>query len=198
MLASPEDLASLLQSSDVDRATAELLLQCATAVVQQAAGGQRIVQVVNDQVDLYLDADDCGQWLVLPQRPVTAISAVSIGALAVTDWTGQLSRARLFRPYGWRSTLIGFANQPNTVSVTYTHGYATGDQRLQLARSAVLALASQGYSNPTGAVREQIDDYAVQYAGMASQMEATPALTKALRQQYGVRNASAQLVRLGH
>jgi hypothetical protein len=54
-LATPEDLAALLQDSQVDRATAELLLECATAVVQSAAGGQRILQVVDDAVTLYLD-----------------------------------------------------------------------------------------------------------------------------------------------
>ena len=43
MLATPEDLAALLQQ-DVDRATATLLIESATALVQ-ATVGQRIVRV---------------------------------------------------------------------------------------------------------------------------------------------------------
>lgn len=192
-LAAPEDLAALLQQ-DLDRATAELLIECATAVVQAAANGQRILQVVNDQVQLDLDEHDGGPWVRLPQRPVTAVASVAIGTLAISDWSPQLTRSRLFRPSGWRSTLVLYPGQPTTVSVTYTHGYPDGDQRLQLARSAVLSLAGQGYGNPDGAVREQIDDYAVQYAEMNARMEASPTLMAALRKQYGFAGNSAQLV----
>jgi hypothetical protein len=195
-LATPEDLAALLQSDDVDRATAELLLECATAVVQNAAGGQRIVRVVDDVVTLYLDEfDNDSNWLSLPQRPITSVGTVLIGATAVTDWSSQLSHNRLYRLYGWRSTLLLHPNQPSSVTVTYTHGYATGDQKLQLARSATLAFAAGGFTNPSGAVREQIDDYAVQYADMSARMEATPALMTALRKQYGTSGSSVRLVR---
>jgi hypothetical protein len=122
------------------------------------------------------------------------VSAVSIGATAVTDWTPQLSRNRLYRLYGWRSTLIAYPGQPNTVSVTYTHGYPAGHQKLQLARSATLALAAQGYANPGGAVRMQIDDYSVQYAEMTARMEASQPLVRALMRQYGGPRGSARLV----
>lgn len=192
-LATPEDLAALLQQ-DLDRSTTELLIECATAVVQSASGGQRILQVVDDVVHLDLDSYDAGQWLLLPQRPVMAVSSVLIGSLSISDWTPQYRRSRLYRPYGWRSTLILYPNQPNTVSVTYTHGYPEGDQKLQLARSATLSLAAQGYSNPDGAVREQIDDYAVQYADMNARMEANPNLIAALRKQYGFAGNSARLI----
>lgn len=193
-LATPEDLAALLQE-DLDRATAELLIQCATAVVQQAAGNQRILQVVDDEVTLYLDNYDDSLWLMLPQRPVTEVSTVLIGSTAVTDWSPHYSRNRIYRPYGWRSTLIAYPDQPSAVTVTYTHGYPDGDQKLQLARSAVLAFAAQGYTNPTGAAREAIDDYSVQYADMSARMDASPTLIKALRQQYGSAGTSVRLVR---
>lgn len=193
MLAEPEDLAALLQQ-DLDRATTELLLECATAVVQGVTK-QRILQVVDDVVTLYLDEYDRATYLYLPERPVTAVGAVLIGATAVTDWSPQLNRARLFRADGWRSTLILYDDAPTTATVTYTHGYPAGHQKLQLARSAVLALASQGYTNPSGAVREQIDDYSVQYAEMASRMAATPQLIQSLRSFYGFPTRSARLIR---
>lgn len=193
-LATPEDLAALLQQN-LDRATAELLIQCATAVVQNAAGGQRILEVVDDVATIYLDNYDNSLWLTLPQRPVTEVSSVSIGATLVTDWSPQYNRNRIYRPDGWRSTLIAYPDQPSAVTVTYTHGYPDGDQRLQLARSAVLTFAAQGYTNPSAATREQIDDYAVQYSDMSARMEASPTLVKALRQAYGRSGSSVHLIK---
>lgn len=191
-LATPADLASLLQQ-DVDTATATLLIEASTAVVQ-AVTGQRIIQVVDDLTVLDLDEYDDSLYLALPERPVTAVSVVSIGATAITDYTTQLRRNRLWRAYGWRSTLIAYPNQPSQVTVTYTHGYAAGHQRLQLARGATLQLSAAVYGNPGGATREQIDDYAVAYEAASARMEASPALANLLRRQYGRPAGSVRLV----
>jgi hypothetical protein len=194
-LATPEDLASLLQQ-DLDRSTTELLIECATAVVQRAAGGQRIIQVVDDETVIYRDGFEDQRWLDLPQRPVTAVTSVTIGTDPSTDWFPQYNRSRLYRDAGWRSSTWTAASGPSAVTVVYTHGYAPGDQRLQLARSATLMLASRGYSNPTGSVtREQIDDYSVQYADMVAFMDASQNLAQQIRSQYGARRRSAYLVR---
>lgn len=192
-LATPADLASLLQQ-DVDTATATLLIEVGTAVVQ-ATVGQRLVQIVNDVVLLDLDQHDSSDYLTLPQWPTTAVSAVLIGALPVTDYSVQLRRNRIFRPCGWRSTLLGYPGQPSQVSVTYTHGYPAGDQRLQLARGAVLSLAGSAYGNPSGATREQIDDYSVQYEAAAARMDAAPSLAALLRRQYSRSAGSVLLVK---
>lgn len=196
-LATSADLA-LMPGVDPDLppATATLLIECATAVVQSVCGGQRIVQVVDDQVTLELDGDDVGLYLVLPQRPVTAVSAVVVGSSPVTDYTAELRRGRLWRASGWRSTLLGYPlSQPSRVTVTYTHGYPVGDQLLQLGRSAVLSLAASPAGGATpGVVREQIDDYSVQYEAMASRLEASPFLVEQLRRQFGRPPRSVRLV----
>lgn len=195
-LATPEDLAALLQQ-DVDTSTATLLTETATAVVQ-AVCGQRIVQVVADVQTLDLDEYDGGLWLNLPERPVTAVTAVLIGATPLvtpTDYTVQLSRGRLWRSSGWRSTLLAYYQQPSTVTVTYTHGWPAGHQKLQLGRSAVLALCRGVYSNPSGAIRMSIDDYSEAYEAMAAQMECSEFLTAALRRQYGRPVGSIPLVK---
>jgi hypothetical protein len=187
-LATAADLAAVLQLpvEELNAATAALLLESATAVVQAAAGGQRIVQVVNDEVVLDLDEHDTSRYLDLPQRPVTAVSSVQMGDTTVTDWVAQLRRGRLWRSNGWRSaTLLQHDGAPSTVTVVYTHGYPPGDQRLQLARGAVLGLAAGAYAAPAGAKQERIDDYSVTYDAMASQLGASPALEARLRQQYG-------------
>jgi hypothetical protein len=146
---------------------------------------QRIVQVVDDLHEFDLDQYDYGRYLYLPQRPVTAVSSVAIGATAVTDYLLGKGRGRLWRAYGWRSTLIRYASQPSTVTVVYTHGYAAGDQRLQLARGAVLGIAKGAYTNIGGVTSEKIDDYSVVYEAMATRMEAAPFLRAALLKQYG-------------
>lgn len=192
MLVTLPELASFLQQ-DVDNATGTLAIELATGAVQ-AAAGQRIVQVTDDEIVIDRDTHDRGFWLELPEGPVTAVGAVLVGALPVTDFTVQLSRGRLWRAYGWLSATRPYWPMPSTVTVTYTHGYATGDQRLELARGVVFELAKTGYNTASGSgaiVREQIDDYAVQYAQMAASIETAldpdGPVAKALRRQYGRR-----------
>ena len=188
-LASPSDLASLLQQ-DLDAATATLVLEAATAVVQSLVG-QRIVEVVGDTATLLGTTDG---WLYLPQRPVSAVTSVTLDGDPVTEGTttGTYRRfgSRLWRDCGWATC----HTEPSTVVVVYTHGYATGSQELQLARSAVLSLARGAYSNPTGVSREAIDDYSVAYEVASAAVEASPFLKAALRRQYGRRGG---LVRIG-
>ena len=194
-LASTADLAALLQIdvADLNATSATLALEVGTALVQ-AVTGQRIVQVVNDVAVIDLDSDDHSPYLRLPERPVTAVATVSVGATVVTDYVAQLSRARLWRSSGWRSALTVYPSSPSLVTVTYTHGYAPGDQRLQLARAAALQLALTAYDNPGGATREQIDDYSVAYETASARLEAAPHLVAMLRQQYGRGPASVRLI----
>lgn len=191
-LASPSDLASLLQH-DVDTASATLAIEVCTAVVQNAADGQRIVQVAGD-VDQVVGTT--GQWLRLPQWPVTAVSAVTLdgvtliaGAPGSGALTYRLVGNRLYRGCGWQT----YCGEPSTVGFTYTHGYATGDQRLQLGRGSVLSLGRGLFENPSGATSEKIDDYAIAYAAAAAALEASPALKSAIHRQYG---AKARMVRV--
>lgn len=200
MLVTPEELASSLQK-DLDTASATLAIEIATGAVQ-AAAGQRILQVVDDEVDLDLDELDGGLYLTLPEWPVTAVGSAAVGATAVTDFTPQLSRGRLWRALGWRSATLPYWDAPSTVTVVYTHGYAAGDQKLQLARGVVLSLAGGAYDSAGGSstvVREQIDDYAVQYAQMTASVETAlnpdGPLARALRRAYGRPRRSARLVR---
>lgn len=192
MLASPEDLASALKM-DVDTATATLWAEVGTAVVQ-ATAGQRIVRVVNDTVTIDLDPCDRSAYLDLPERPVVSVASATVGATTVTDFTPQLSRGRIWRSLGWRSATLLDYRAPSTATVVYTHGYLPTDQKIQLARGAVLSLVAVAYENPTGATSERIDDYAVAYAAAQAAMDASPALAALLRRQYGRPARSVKLV----
>lgn len=211
-LATVADLASLLQQ-DIDTATGTLLIECATAVVQQACGGQRIVQVVGDTATL---AGYTGSWLDLPQIPVTAVIAVTLDGTALTLNTDyKVFGNRLWRRQGWQAnygwpwesegigspwynyappSLTWPFQEPSTVAVVNTHGYAPGSQDLQLGRQAVLSLTASVYTNPSGAKSEAIDDYHVAYEAIATRMEASKYLKAALAKKYG---RGAALVRIG-
>lgn len=206
-LATTTDLASFMQS-DLDLSTATLLVETATAIVQQACGGQRIVEVVGDVATLGGYSDS---WLDLPQIPVTAVASVVLDGTTLTAGTDyKVVGNRIWRASGWQantgypwdwpstweSPLVppGYpVQQPSTVVVTYTHGYPAGSQHLQLARSAVLSLARGGYANPSGATSERIDDYSISYDAMAGRMEAAPHLKSALAKKYGRRGGLARI-----
>jgi len=180
-LATPEDLASLLERDDVDAYKAGVLVETATAIAQAAAGGQRIVAVSGDTGQIM---GTTSNWLSLPQIPVTAVATVVIDGDATTEW--KLFGNRIFRRHGWLSR-HGCWGDPAQVVVTYDHGYAPDDQLLQLARSAVLSICQGAYGNPGGLSAESIDDYKVTYAALAGQMDASPHLIASLRRQYGRR-----------
>lgn len=187
-LATSQDLADALQVSlaSLPAASVTLALECATAVVQNAAGGQRIVQVVGDVADL---TGQGGRWLDLPQIPVTAVTAVTLDGTALTagvagaaSSTYRLRGDRLWRGDGWQS----YYDEPSRVLVTHTHGYVTGDQRLQFGRNAVIGLIKGAWGTPAGGVRSvKIDDFAATYEQMAAEMEASPHLKAAIRKAYG-------------
>lgn len=181
-LAAAGDLKTLLERPDLDDAKCVLLIECATAVVQSAAGGQRIVEVVDDIAEL---TAGCGQWLALPQFPVQSVSAVDYDGSAMVEGADgwRLRGSRLWRRDGWSDDPLGLV----PVTVTYTHGYPPGVQELQLARSAVLGLIRDVYDNPTGLRSESVDDWSATYAAMSTHMDGTPALRNALRRQYGRR-----------
>jgi hypothetical protein len=189
ILATVADLRTLLGEDGTGLADVEgqLLLELATGAVQ-AAAGQLLLAQVDDEATLIGTMDS---WLALPEQPVTGVTSVTVDGDAVTDFTRF--GARLWRESGWSTDPY----RPTPVAVVYSHGYATGDQRLQLARSAVLATAAQMFANPGGATGLSVDDYREQYSQSSDSDLAgmVPArLRAALRRAYGRRGG---LVRVG-
>jgi len=191
MLATPDELALFMQRTDLDEDAATLYLELATAEVQVAAGNQRLVEVVDDEVLLM---GYWSNWLELPQRPVSAIDSV------VIDEGDPLVEGTDFKRYGAklrrRAPVRGcylpwspYVHEPVDVVVVYTHGLPVGDQELEFARSATFAIARSAAANPTGIMSESIDDYRVQFAAadVLAAMERAPYLRKALERKYGCR-----------
>lgn len=122
-LASSDDLAARLgvtfSGDEADRA--EALLADASALVRNYTQ-QNITRVTDDTALLEATTETL---LYLPQRPVISVAAVSVAgaALAVGDWIVQGDA--IYRHFGWGRSrgASGRWNQPDTVTVTYTHGY---------------------------------------------------------------------------
>lgn len=119
-----------IAAASQEETTATELLREASSLIQ-AHTGQLFDAVANETVLLTADGSE---WLTLPQRPVTAVSALSIDGTALAtpgeylwDADGNLSRVST----SWWS--------PNrrSVSVTYSHGYAVDGNGITLVPAQV-------------------------------------------------------------
>jgi hypothetical protein len=152
------DLANRLQidPTTINSGTATLLSQLASDAVRQDL--QLMVDYVEDDtVTLY---GDYGSILILPERPVTAVSSVTIAGETLSPvQVGNVSTSTPmfdWRPDGrlWRVVYGGsvFASEltwywPNgvPVTITYSHGYQTVPSAF---KSVALELAAAAYTNP--------------------------------------------------
>lgn len=187
-LATPADLATRLNTTfdSGQAAQAQAVLDEASSLIR-AILGQQLTQVANDVITMDAPA---GRWLDLPQRPVTSISTVLIGSLAISDW--RQVGDRLYRAGGWNRFRNGywwpiFPNlDPPLVTVTYSHGLAVGDEKLNLAKGACCTLAMQAIVQPAGNVTMQsADEFRVMFKDDGATLEMTQRLEKALIKAYG-------------
>jgi hypothetical protein len=176
-LITPTELASYLKVpfASLDPGGADVAINAATAHVQLAAG-QRLVAVVGDQVEL---PGTTSWWLQLPERPVTAVTTVTLDGATIADYTQHASR--LWRDNGWQNCRTW---QPSKVVATYNHGYTTGNQKLEAARAYVFPIAAGVYDNPTLAEALAIDDYRASYGPSGSTIGLTKEQRRELRRAY--------------
>ena len=135
LLASPADLAERLH---VDAADAGLLLALRRASSRlEGAIGYPVLRVDDDVVTL---TGDGSRRLLLPARPVVAVTSVVVDGAALIDadytwsrWSGIMRRAA---GHVWPDEL-------DVVEVTYTHGWDVVPGDIQ---DAVLEQAEQTYN----------------------------------------------------
>jgi len=149
-----------------DDPSAMLALETATALCQ-AETRQQLVYVEDDTVTLIGGASR----LLLPERPVTAVSVVTgswndqpAQPLPVHWWRHLGNGVLVFGPNtyaGWDAQ----ARFPWTVTVTYSHGFRVVPADL---RAAALALAARSLnqSDPDAALvaQETVGSYSVTYS----------------------------------
>jgi hypothetical protein len=186
-IASPTDLATRLNTTFTagQTAQAQMLLDEASSLIRFTIG-QTLTAVTADSITLEAPS---GAWLDLPQRPVTNVESVLSDGVPVTDY--KLIGNRLWRVGGWgRRFWYGMwlrnVPYPHTVTVVYDHGYAAGDEHLNLAKGVCCTLASQAIVQPAGNVQsEAIDDYKVVFRPNSGPLQMTADLEASLIRAYG-------------
>jgi hypothetical protein len=150
-LATPDDLAARLGVTfdSGQTARAEALIADASAYVRNYTR-QTITTVTDDVATLESTTE---QWLWLPERPVIAVSSVSIGSAVVSPVYWVLQGYGLYRFYGWQGRFYGTTstwNQPDTITVTYDHGFDVVPDDIV---AVVCKIAKASWLNPQGLQR---------------------------------------------
>lgn len=182
------ELASYLQR-DLDTATALLAQQGAQKIVRTYCR-QDITSATYTAANLAIRAEDTYWRVDLPQRPVSAVTTVSVNGTAYTlgtdyAWNGASAYIRLARLV---YTSASFQDEPRA-TVTYTAGYSTTPEDV---KDVALAVAARQYDNPRGLRMESIDDYSGTRAGADDDLAGVSLLAaeKAILDRYRVRSGS--------
>lgn len=145
---------------------ADDMLRVASSAIRDAAGSPISQTTSIIRYDGWVGE----KYLNLLGQPVTAVSAVTIDAVAVTDWRLKAD-GRLWRCLGW-----GTDSGPADVRVTQTHGLTVvPDNIVQLVcqlASAGISAALEGYPSHVGIESEQTPEYSVAYAKGAEAINA--------------------------
>lgn len=171
MFGTPSDLAIYMGDPALDAQRAAAALEHASALIRGYTG-QEIAQATTTDLEFRLG---CGP-LRLPERPVTAVTAVKVrsapGATPIAlvagrwQWSSD-GRVDLDWPGGWESTAV--SPWPATVLVTYTHGYAVVPA--DIARVAV-QVAARILEGGGDVAAESLGAYSVTYRPTGSTVTA--------------------------
>lgn len=157
--------------TSVATARATILLDTATGAIQ-AYTGQTLSQVSSHSITL---PGNFTNRLTLPERPVTAVTSVTVGDSLLTGdadyvWDGKDGLLRGSRVDGvgsingpdWLLSGAGDWGGPGSViTIVYTHGFATIPNDI---KGVCLALAARSLSSPDGVNSETIGSYSVSYS----------------------------------
>lgn len=155
------ELASYLQR-DIDTATATLAQSAGQGLVR-AYTRQNIDTRTYTSTRVPVTIHGERYTVLLPQRPVTAVTSVTVNGTAYVagaDYTWDGVNARLWLRYLAGSS-TSFIDEWWAV-VTYTAGYATVPDAV---KGVALSVAGRAYDNPRGIRSEAIDDYSATRAG---------------------------------
>ena len=179
-LASAADLSARGIDTDSNATLVSTMLGVASSLVREASGSP----VAQHTATISFYSTEWDQYLALPTRPVTAVSAVALDGAAVTDY--KLVDGSLWCRSGW------YSGEPVEVEVSLTCGLPEVPPHIvQLVCDlAILGMntATAGALDPR-VIAERIDDYSVTFAQgaatVASAMTIPKATRVALRAQFG-------------
>jgi hypothetical protein len=140
-----------------DLARMQLFLDLASAEIRRFTA-QTLSEVVADVV--VLPAIDWDR-LILPERPVTAISSVLVGGTGFTNY--RFSRAGIVFDLNESPWSLG-------ATVTYNHGYAESTDDYKAIKGVCLAAASRAYTLNERSASEAMGSTLMESSGYAPEV----------------------------
>ena len=115
-------------------------------------------------------------FLSLPERPVTAVSAVTVGGVATTDF--------YIVPRGIRSGTVSSPGSAWTsgATVTYSHGYAESSSEFNAIKTICMDSAKRAYSSDETGIATGHGSAIMETAGFPLQVFLSEGEKETLRQ----------------
>jgi hypothetical protein len=190
-------------ATDEEIARAEGLLAMATALIQDEAE-QHIFLVADDEITRIGTTDE---RILLPERPVVSVASLLLDGQPLTGWYVDGDAIVRRQPiYWWRQFssplevggtpfLLGssFGRPDQTLTITYTHGYATPPARF---KAICLEAVVRVWVNPGAVARETVGDTSTVYDNMRfspTGMMLTSDERKSIRRLIGTRAGTVSL-----
>lgn len=152
------ELAMQLQDSDIDVPTANMLAVLASDVVRDDL--QQQVDVAMETITIYGDG---GELIVLPERPVTAVTSVLLDGQPIPAfrWHTNGALRRVIYPgsqFAGQQIMVWPFGVP--VQITYSHGYETVPNTI---KAVAMQLAAAAYADPELVAAKKVDDVLVKF-----------------------------------
>ena len=134
------ELAQLIgQNEPSDLSRMQLFLELASAEIRGYT--EQVLSQVTDEVVVF--EPTWSQTLYLPERPVTAVTSVTVKAVATTDYR-LVDERKLVR--GSDPNVLTSLDWSLGATVTYSHGYAETTERYKEIRNICLEVAASAFT----------------------------------------------------
>lgn len=153
------------EPSDLSRM--QFFIELASAEIRSYT--DQVLSQVADEVMVF--EPTWSQTLYLAERPVTAVSSVTVKAVTDTNWR-LVDERKLIR--GSDPNVLTSADWSSGATVTYSHGYAETTEAYKTIRKICLEAASNAYTLNQGGASEALGSTVMESAGYAPAIFLTP------------------------
>lgn len=162
--ATAADFADLLgiTLTNAQNTRATNLLGRASQRIREAVG-----KTIDETTETYTRPGTSDERILLPETPVISVASVAIDGTQISTWYlagneivrygfNLVDRVLTDYPYGG-----GFGWEQQTLTITYTHGYATIPE---ICRSIALEMVRRAWMNPAAIVEETVGNVRTTFA----------------------------------
>lgn len=189
--------------TDAEKTAADALLTLASGLIQDVTG-QVIARVTDDVLTMPGTPED---RIVLPEKPVISIASIMLDDAPLvegSDW--YLDGSTIFRKAAFYNRDFGILNGPyllgssfgtplQTLTITYTHGYAEDDIPATVKAICMEAVV-RCFVNPGAVARETVGNTSTVYDNMRfspSGLVLTDDERRTLKRKFGPRALSVPI-----